>query len=400
VNPLLAHFEIRARQEKLPLRVASSVLAPHPITRGIDRATFKNAVGLECPPGASILKAGDDTVLAARDYGEGRVVVAATSPWFMPYGDVGEWWKRCERWGTGISPDQFPLGDLKEIEVPLLGNVIAWLGEPSPGQGAVRRLPDDFVKAHRAALEVQLQVRPREELSRILDAFVAASGPRREEALWLAGEAEKPMPWAHSWNSLIYGWLHDSPPTLDPRHFEELVRSYPGSALRPYAQWEIAEYARINLYYDAARNHELDDGRPLPIEGLSAAFAKVDAPKGSYAWAWARIRLGMIALQEGQPARALEHAQAVADVMEPGAEKLLALFLLGVCSEDLGKPDDAVRYYEFIRTLPTVMFPSERQDIAWAPIRLPSGGRRFFYWTRESGAQAQMFLEPLRKGGR
>jgi hypothetical protein len=370
-------------------------MAQHPITRGIDRAVFKHAVGLDCPPEASVVKAGDQTVLAAREYGEGRVVVAAMSPWFVPYGGVGKWWERCELWHRGVPADQFPVDDEKGIEPALLKNVISWLGEPSPGQGAVRRLPDDFLKAHRAALEVQLSARPREELSAILDSFVAASGPRREEALWLAGEAEKPLQWAHTWTTLLYGWEGNPLPTLDPRHFEELVRSYPKSALRPYAQWEIAEYARLNLYYAAVRNHELQRGEPIPIAGLTGAFAEVDAPKGSPVWAWNGIRMGMIALQEGQPARAIEHARAVADLMDPGAEKVLALFLMGVSSEVLGKPEDAARYYEFIKAHPVVVFPTDRQDFAWAPIRLPAGRRRFVYWTLQTDSLAQRYLEGL-----
>ncbi len=398
-NTLLSFFGVHARPEPLPARVESTELAAHPITRGIAKVKVNNAVALDVPAGASVVKAGDNTVLAARAYGEGRLVVAAMGQWFLPSTDgLDEWWKRCYEFFQGRPIDQLPLDSGEGLQTPLLQNVIAWLAEPAANHANGRALPDDILAIQRASLDVQLRTRPRDDLPKLLDAFVAATdSPRREEALWIAGEAILPMQRFPRKFDIQYTWpIEFGPPKLDPRYFEELVRSYPDSAMRPYAQWEVAEIARLNrmLEFDTPQLYMAVDAAGL-VQGLSAGFEKVEAPKGSYAWAWAKIRLAMIALQEGQPAKASEHARPVVDLMDQGPEKILGLFIAGLSAESLGKPEDAARYYEFIKASPPFLFPSDREDDAWAPLRPDPRGRRFRYW-KDSTPNVLVYWERMK----
>src|SRR4029077_15689622 len=121
------------------------------------------------------------------------------------------------------------------------------------------------------------------------------------------------LQWFNRPPGVNYGWTRErSPVTLDPLYFAALVQSFPKSDLAPYARWEQAEFARINRLMGAV------PGPGNSASHLISAFEKVDSPKGSCAWAWTQVRLAMLNLLEDHHEKALEHARAVADVMEDG----------------------------------------------------------------------------------
>jgi len=401
-NPLLSFFGVHARGEALPVRIWGNLSDDHPLVKGLVRegVMAKCAVALDAPAESMAVRWYDKKVVVALPYREGRVVVTTLGQWFHPdTSGLGEWRRSTPLRANGIDTDQLPPESGAGLQIPLLRNVVAWLAEPAATRPGGRLLPEDFLRAYRAALEVQYGLRPPEELRGVLDAFVAGAGARREEALWAAGEALKPQQWVQNGDMLFYGWKAAAgPPKLDPRHLEDLVREFPRGELRPFAQWEAAEFARITRFreFDASNGYEWVDSA-VSVDGLAAAFAKVEAPKGSYAWAWARIRLAQLELQANRPAEALGHARAVADVMDPGAEKILALFLAGAGAEALDQPDDAARYYESAMAAPDVLFFRDREDDAWSLLHLARPPHRFRYWSGPTKSVAGRWIQDLKR---
>ncbi len=368
-NPLLSFFGVHAQREVLPVRVWGNLIQDHPLAKGLDLKAVmaKCAVGLDAPPGSAVVGWKDKNLVVALPFHEGRVVVATLGQWFHPdVSKMGEWWRMAPLTRNGTDADQLPPESGDGLQTPLLRHVVAWLGEGGS-------LPDDFRKADHTMLEVQFRYRPSEELRPALDAFIARAGKRREEALWAAGEALKTKPWNQEGNRLDDAWASaiEAERQLDPRYLEALVREFPRGTLRPFAQWEAAEFARIN----ALREFHAANGAVLV-----AGFAKVDAPKGSYTWAWARIRIAQLEIQAQRPTPALGHARTVADVMGEGAEKLLALGLVGASAECLGQPNDAVRYYELALAAPEVYFLRDLEDEAWSSLVCVRPPRGFEYW--------------------
>ena len=260
---------------------------------------------------------------------------------------------------------------------------------------------------HTATIAVQFRGRHRDELPPLLDELVTAagSGPRREEALWVAGEALKSLQWFSQFDQLSIAWPSDfGPPTLDPRYFEGLVEKFPESdSCAPWAQWEIAEFARINENYLQWRT---PNPAPLLLAAATthtdviAAFEKVKAAKGSYAWAWTQVRLAMLNQRDDHFEKALEHARAVADVMEIGPEKILALFYAGVSAERLGQSEQRSRYFQSIIESPDLVFANDRHETAWGPLWLNSESGRTINMRQPTRIIARILDRGTEFGGR
>jgi len=111
--------------------------------------------------------------------------------------------------------------------------------------------------------------------------------------------------------------------------------------------------------------------------GSIADFEKVEAPKGTYPWTWSRLRLALLNLRADQPEKALEHARAVADAVEMGPEKIMALNQAAVASWRLGQIEQARRYYQIVQEAPDVQFPDDNENALWAPPWWIKQGQRF-----------------------
>jgi hypothetical protein len=373
VNPLIALFGVHARSESLPVRVEGPLNHDHPIGRGlaVQEILAKDAVPLDAPPGTAVAGSDEQKLLVAVPYREGRGVVAAMGQWFLPdVSDLGqEWWQRCPSLVTKAAIDESPIETGENAQLPLLKNVIAWLAEPVAGRPEGQRLPDAFLTAHQVALEVLYRVRHRDELPAALAALVAAAGAGalREEALWAAGEALKPLQWFDARDEMRYGWPTElGPPTLDTQYFDALVKSYPLSELAPYARWERAEFGRLNRMYTQGRWNWTPEVFRTYAAGSIAEFAKIDAPRGTSPWTWTELRIALLHLRANQPEQALEHARAVADAVALGPEKTIALTQAAVASWQLGQIEQARRYYQVIQEAPDVQFVDETEGASWA----------------------------------
>ena len=198
----------------------------------------------------------------------------------------------------------------------------------------------------------------------------AKPGVWKEEAVWAAGESSLELTYSCSppyW-AVYYGTRNDEPPPEpEPEHFERLVREFPQSPLRPYAEWRLADCKRrqaINRVHERYGPYALRQPQPI-----AALFEKVEAPKGSYAWAWTQLRLGVLAFDGQDYKKASGHFAAVADAMDHGAEKSLALMNAGTACRAAGDVEGAA-YYRIARTVPDISWWSRSPYERWAPLGL------------------------------
>ena len=368
-NPLLAFFHAQAGQE-MTVRATSTRIVPHPITTGVEQVMAKNAVPLTVPSEATLVQAGDQTVLAALPYRHGRVVLASFGQWFQP-GPGGPEWRfvRTGRhWTAERPPEELPVETGLGLHLPLLRNVISWLDEPHAG-GELDRRRQAVLDAHRAGLLDQFRVKPRAELATAMDDLIASApaGTWKEEALWVAGESHLqafyfPTGRGHP----TYAWPVDAPRHTESRYFQQLVEQFPDSPLRPFAQWRLADCQRRQML-DARRSSA--DGAASDQQAVIEGFLQVDAPPGSFAWAWSRLRVGSLLFRSGDFGSASVHYREVAERMPNGAEKSLAVLNLSVCHEALGNLEEARRYEQLVLSMPDIFWWTSNWYENWAPMR-------------------------------
>jgi len=253
--------------------------------------------------------------------------------------------------------------------MPLLRNVVAWLDEPH-ASGKIAQARQPFVDAHRAGLLDQFRVKPRAELAAAMDDLIASvpEGDWKEEALWVAGESclqQFYLP--RKTGNPFYGWVVSEPRHVESRYFQRLVEQFPNSPLRGLAQWRLAD-CKYRQLLDAGRSSST-----VPATDRQAvidAFLRVDAPQGSHAWAWSRLRVGAILFKNGDFSSAAIHYHEVAERMPNGAEKSLALLHLSVCYEAVGKIEEARRYEKLVLSVPDIYWSTSSGYEDWAPMRM------------------------------
>ncbi len=370
-NPVLTFFDAHAGQEMV-VRANSTRIVPHPITTGAEQVMAKNAVHLTVPTETALIEAGDRTVLAAMPYRHGRVVIASFGQWFQPGPGRPGWRLAIDSTPgrtTATAPDKCPYEDGPGLHMPLLRNVVAWLDEPH-ASGKIGQARQPFVNAHRAGLLDQFRVKPRAELAAAMDDLIASvpEGDWKEEALWVAGESclqQFYLP--RKTGSPFYGWVVSEPRHVESRYFQRLVEQFPNSPLRGLAQWRLAD-CKYRQLLDAGRSSST-----VPATDRQAvidAFLRVDAPQGSHAWAWSRLRVGAILFKNGDFSSAAVHYHEVAERMPNGAEKSLALLHLSVCYEAVGKIEEARRYEKLVLSVPDIYWWTSSGYEDWAPMRM------------------------------
>ncbi len=369
-NPLLELFDAKAGQE-MTVRATSTRIVPHPITQGIEQAMAKNAVHLTVPPEATLIEAADRTVLAAMPYRHGRVVIASFGQWFQP-GPGGPEWKMVRRprhWSIDLPAEDLPIETGPGLHVPLLRNVMSWLDEPHAGK-ELGRLRQPFLDAHRRGLLDQFRIEPRAELTAAMDNLIASvpEGDRKEEALWTAGEScLQQFYLSRKKGNPYYGWVRSEQRHIESRYFQRLVEQFPNSPLSAFAQWRLAE-CKYRQLLDAGRSPSTVPA--IDQKAVIDAFLQVDAPQGSHAWAWSRLRVGAILFKSGEFSSAAEHYHEVAERMPSGAEKSLALLHLSVCYEAVGNIEEARRYEKLVLSVPDMFWSTSSRYEDWAPMRM------------------------------
>jgi len=373
-NALLEFFDVRA-SEQVESRARSTHIHSHPITEGIESATAKCAVHLSAAATSRVIQCGEKTVLVAMPYRYGRVVVASFGQWFLPLkqfrrAGIVRW---QNHWTYEFPFDEIPLAEGRDLELPLLQNVLSWLLQPSENGMLTEQQRQLFQDAQLVNLKKQYRLLPYESLAPAMDRLVAGAtaGTCKEEALWAAGEAFQYLMYfgsAEAYERVV----HSVPRGMDVpapilTHYEQLIDQFPKSPMRPYAEWRLADSQRspsgARLY--ASR------GGAMATEGRKAGIAlyrKVDASEGSYLWAWRELRVGVLLFQMRDYSSALKHFRVLAEQLQSGPEKTFALHNAAACYTFLEQKEEATRYFRRVVEAPNLYTLRHGRE-AMAPLR-------------------------------
>jgi len=361
-NPLLSFFDMKADQEMV-VRAQSTRLTDHPITKGITTTMTKDAVNLEAPPETVLIEADDQTVLAATRYRQGRVVVASFAQWFLPDPAIHGVMLYPGHPAWNVPRADLPLERGEGLQLPLLRNVVSWLLQPDQDDGDATGQRKQYVDAVAVSLQYEFQTVSREALSAAVEQLVANAQPGiwKEEVLWAAGESSLMLQYFGGITNPSYSWRASTGlPAPAPEYYQRLIDEFPDSPLRPYAQWRLADCRRRILF----QSHSVASD----LEAAIAAFEKVEAEEGSYAWAWTQLRLGVLRWSSPNAAAAVDHFKAVAERMDHGPEKSLGLLQTAVHYEVIQDVPEARRYYELASSVPPIYWtPIRRKISGWAP---------------------------------
>lgn len=370
-NSLLQLFNVKADHEMV-VRAHSTEVVPHPITNGIAKAMAKCAVNLHVPDGAALIHCGDRTVLGAMPYGAGRVVIASFGQWYFPH--VRALLLPLSREAQplrSVPRLQRPLESGEGLQHPLLKNVLAWLLDPLEQDEELIERRRPFVAVNRLSLETRFGLADEAALLEAMERLVADAEPGRwkETALWTAGEAflqgiyrEEGKDWARD----LPKYRDDGPREPRSQYFQRLVEQFPDSPLRAFAQWRLAECERREQM-----NASGSIGRFNP-NASATTYDRVEAPTGSYAWAWTQLRIGQTLFGQRKCEEALRHFDALAEQMDVGPEKLFGIFSAAACHEAMGNEDQSQHYFRLIAGFPDLA-PRPEHYSQWGPVRAEWG---------------------------
>ncbi len=130
-----------------------------------------------------------------------------------------------------------------------------------------------------------------------------------------------------------------------------LIDEFPQSPLCPLAQCRLADCLRLEAIVKHFKvSPEFDVGN---AGAAIPAYEKVDAAKGSYAWAWSRMWIGNILCYSAKFNAAAAVFREVAETMPAGPEKSLALWNLAhAASFDKSRLNEVARYCQALRDGP------------------------------------------------
>lgn len=374
-NPLLAFFGARADQEYVR-RAESTRIVPHPITSGIESTAAKCCVDLEVPPDSALIQSEDKTILAAFPYRHGKVVLASYGQWFLPATETKgpQPIRNRTHWTARMLPAALPPEKGNGLQLPLLNNVLKWLlAPPETPDERVAEQRQRFVDAQMQGLRYQFRRASRQEMMDAVQRLVDGAGGDfwQEEALWAAGEASRyAMYFPHeNRRGPEYWYGQQAPPEPQTEYYQRLLESFAGSPLLPYAQWRLAECERFK---DAQYGRMLIGTTATHKQSALALFEQVEAPSGSFAWAWTKLASGRTRLELGDFQEALAELTVVADQMPNGPEKSYAMQMVGSCYVGLGKKQEARRYFELVRAAPDIVTWPYMAD-EWLPVRSNGG---------------------------
>lgn len=354
VNSLLSLFDMEADVGSLG-NARSTEIVPHPITEGISEFTAQQAAGLRAPPESLLVRVGDKGLLAAREYGRGRVVVATIGQWHTPeillapaiteapprrFIDSGQNSENYE-YIRGLSP-----------EPPLLRQALHWLREPRERDESFAEWRQEWQAAARSFLQAQARIMPPDErivewddVPQIFDRLVAnaPNAELRELSLWTAGECALESGY-YNWGASPLGYraqrsplswprasrrLHDVSLLTETRFFKRLVDDFRDSPLRAFAQYRLAyaESVQRNPYSDRNFGPKVSE----LVRSLAAPFEEFELQPGTLPHAWAKLDAGGLYFVIDDIERAADHFEEVVESMPVSAEKAVAVLNLVKC---------------------------------------------------------------------
>lgn len=371
-NGLLSFFDMEVGAA-LPPKIAADRLAAHPITAGITQATAKCGAALRAPPESLWIAAEGGGLLAAREYRFGRVVVAAFGQWLLPEPSIfpGGWQRfRVGHWTFQVSPADLPFDTGPNLCRPLLDHVVRWLGERRPQGPEYSSWKTELAAAHWIDWRVHARDLPWSAMAEPHQRLIAAAfdPASREESLWSAGEAYfnlRCFPDNDPFMQPTYGRVPQTAQDPEPRHYQQLIESFPDSPLLHFAQWRLADCQRVPRLFQRGRS----DPAGNADRDLIAAFDKVSAKHGAYAWAWARLRQATLAVRMRDLSVAIQPLRDVVNSMPHGPERTLALAMLAECLAKTGQAAEARRMFEELSSLPLISWDRIGDGLSdWYPM--------------------------------
>ncbi len=350
----------------------STHIRPHAVTEGISSFTAWNAAGLKAPDDSVLIRSGDNAILAAQEYGRGRVVVSTAGQWFtpevllIPENDAP---RRIvtTQWGGGDPTFFRP----PTPEPPLLRQVLRWLSESHENDS-------DFGSWHTEWKQVMLQVQqaqaclyPAEyrivawdQLPPLFDHLVDSTSATdlKLEALWSAGESlisgsavhrtlnEKGFPQRPVYESLAMMRYYDNESlSTHPEYFERILELSSKSPLSQCAMLRLLDCRRVEAI---DQNASIQDD-PLPLaRRICDTYRKGDLEKGSWAHAWGMLRCGQLLLAADDYGQAAECFDEAAESAPVSAPKAMALLNAARCLALDENYDEALRRLSQAESLP------------------------------------------------
>jgi len=379
-NPLLAFFGAHADSELVVEQPTTSIV-PHEITEGTEEVIVKTFVHIEAPDEASLMAVGDKTVLAAIPYRHGRVIVTSIGQWLLPdprFKSKGIW-SRYGHWTAENNRGHLPLSS--HVHVPMLKKALAWLAERDEDKDALAANRQAFRAALMTALKAQYYIGSPADLRDTMQQLVANmdGDDWKEEALWVAGEISLDEYYSPVQIDGKSGPIHPSYGVArgskryapDERAYEQLIQQFPESPLRPYAEWRLADCRRCNAimktFGTSHPQNRREGAADFDHESLAIEYAAVEAPTGSWPWAWSRLRIGAMYFYADDFKSALAEYLAVAEQLENGGERVMAMLGCASCYKMLGQRSEARQYLQAVTVAPEIVWTDNSATNAWVP---------------------------------
>jgi len=353
-NALLSLFDIEAEVGSLGNARATEI-EPHPITEGVTAFTAQQGAQLRARREHLLVRIGDRGLLAARDYGRGRVVAATIGQWHTPeillvpeINDAPP--RRFIARGPNTENYEYIRGLLPEP--PLLLQAVRWLREPRDEDASFAEWRTDWRTAVESFAQAQARIMPPEDrivewtdLPQIFDRLVAGapSAELKELSLWSAGECllEKghynfaelplgykgqrgPLEWPKSGRRL---WDYSLP--VDRKPYQRLMKDFPDSPLHEYARYRLACAECLHKNPLDERNFDVDEVDL--VRSLAKPFEQLDLRPGRSPHAWAKLDAGQLCYVIDDVETAARHYEEVVESMPVSAEKAVAVLNLAKC---------------------------------------------------------------------
>ena len=325
---------------------ASTQIRPHAITEGITSFTAWNAAGFRAPDDSVLIQSGENAILAAKEYGRGRIVVSTAGQWFTPeilLIPENEAPRRVVATTHGAGDPTFFRPPTPEP--PLLRQVLRWLAEPREHDREFLTWQAEWKKVLLQVQQAQACLFPAEhrivswdQLPPLFDHLVnsASAVDLKQEALWSAGESllsgsavhrnldQKGFPHrAVSDHLEMMRQAYGESLSSHPEYYERLVKLSSKSPLRPYAVLRTLDCRRVEAL---SQDFSGPDEYIRVVNQICDEYEKADLEKGSWAYQWGLLRCGQLhfSLNDyGLAAKSFDEVAASSPVSAPKALALL-----------------------------------------------------------------------------
>ncbi len=344
-SELLSFFDMEV--SRTPTKSAASTrIRPHAITEGIISFTAWNAAGLTAPDDSVLIQSGENAILAAKEYGRGRIVVSSAGQWFTPeilLIPENEEPRRVVATTDGAGDPTFFRPPTPEP--PLLRQVLRWLAEPREQdreflvwQAKWKKVMFQVQQAQACLYPAEHRIVSWDQLPPLFDQLMnsTAAADLKQEALWAAGESllsgsavhssldQKGFPRrAVSEKLEMMRQAYGESLSSHPEYFERLVKLSSKSPLRPYAVLRKLDCRRVDgLSQDFSGPEEYI----RVVNQICDEYEKADLEKGSWAYQWGLLHCGQLhfSLDDyGLAAKTFDEVAASSPVSAPKAIALL-----------------------------------------------------------------------------